>query len=146
MQCGLLLTHPCTWAQEKQQTEDWRNLYNKKLQKVFYSSQHCKVKFSLNTVQIHTREWNYNSTHSQHKMEMVSKLYAPTAIFLVPTVIKPGWAPEPVWKLQRGYKSLAKAWNQTKIPRLSSPQPSHYINCINLAPKLTLLWGLNHEG
>jgi len=145
MHCGLLLTHPCTWAQEKQQSEDWRNLYNKKLQKVFYLSQHCKVK-SLSTAQIHTREWNYSSTHSQHMMEMGSELQAPTAIFLVPIVIKAGWAPETIWKLQRGYKSLAKAWNQTKIPQLSSPQPSHYTNCTNLAPKLTLLRGLNHEG
>jgi hypothetical protein len=108
MQCGWLLTHPCTWAQEKQQTEDWRNLYNKKLQKVFYSSQHCKVKLSLITVHIHTREWRYSSTHSQHKTEMGGELHAPTAIFLVPIVIKAGWAPQLVWKLQRGYKCLAK--------------------------------------
>jgi hypothetical protein len=96
MHCGLLLTHPCTWAQEKQETEDWRNLHNKKLQKVFYSSQHCKVKLSLSTVQIYTREWRYSSTHSQHKMEIGGELQAPTAIFLVPIVIKAGWAPEPV--------------------------------------------------
>jgi len=166
MHCGFLLTHPCTWAQQKQQTEDWRNLYNKNLQNVFYSSQHCKfdiliicvltdysyiiqhckVKFYLSTVQIHTREWRYSSTHSQHQMEMGGELHAPTAIFLIPIVIRDGSAPEPVWKLQRGYKCLAKAWSQTKIPRLSNPQPSHYINCTNLAPKLTLLWRLNHEG
>ena len=139
MHCRLLLTHPCTWAQEKQQTEDWRNLYNKKLKKVLYSNQHCKVKLSLSTVHTHTREWKYSSTLSQHKMEMGGELHVPTAIFLVPIIIKAGRAPEPVWQLQRGYKCLAKAWNQTKIPRLSSPQPSHYINCTNLAPKLTPL-------
>jgi hypothetical protein len=102
---------------------------------------------SLSMVQIHTREWWYSSTHSQHKMDMCGELHAPTAIFLVPNVIKAGWAPEPVWKLQSGYKCLAKAWNQSfgKIPLLSSPQPSHYINCTKLAPKLTLLWRLNHE-
>jgi len=88
MHCGLLLTHPWTWAQEKQQTEGWRNLYNKKLQKVFYSSQHCKIKLSLSTVQIHTREWNYGSTHSQHKMEMGSELHAPAVIFLVPISLR----------------------------------------------------------
>ena len=80
MHCGLL-THPCTWAQEKQQTEDWRNLYNKKLQKVFYSSQHCKVKLCLSMVQIHTSEWNYSSTHSQHKMEMGSESFMPQLLY-----------------------------------------------------------------
>jgi hypothetical protein len=122
------------------------SIYNKKFQKVFYSSQHCKVKLSLSKVQIHTREWRYSSTYSQHKMEMGGKRHAPTAIFLVPIVIKAEWVPEPVWKLQRRYKCLVKAWNQTKVSRLSSPQPSHCIKCTNLAPKLTLLWRLNHEG
>lgn len=40
--------------------------------------------------------------------------------------LQSGWAPEPVWTLQRWQKHPSSAGNLIGIPQSSNPKPSHY--------------------
>jgi len=52
-------------------------------------------------------------------MELRGQLHPPAAFPPVRTEEEGEWVPEPVWKLQRGNKSLALAGYPTTIPPLS---------------------------
>jgi hypothetical protein len=71
-------------------------------------------------------------------VEVNGQIHTPTALSpgkepLAPIKFEARWAPEPLWTFEGGKKFYSLARNQTAIPQLPSPQPSHYTLCTILA-------------